>query len=200
MSRGCSICEQYGAEDINALLLAGKSVREVSRDFGIPRATLGRHAEHIKAGHSVDSGPPADEGGSLPGTQLAAARELIVSVRDRLGDDYGAQDIAEAEHLTALAELVDSNPTNISALRELRLTNAEFRRVGTPIDEDGEAYAELVAELSSSFIHIDAFNRVYKAAIASGASEETALAAAHAVNPPEPEPVDWHEAMARRGR
>ena len=200
MARSCSVCDQYGVEAVNAQLADGKSLREVARTFGIPRATLGRHAEHIKAGHPVDSGPPIAEDGPLPGTQLAVARDLIASVRDRLGDDYGAQDIAEAGHLTALAELVDSNPTNISGLRELRLTIAEFRRMGTPVDEDADAYAELVAELSSGFIHLDAFNRVYNAAIASGASEETALAAAQAVNPPKPEPADWHEAMARRGR
>jgi hypothetical protein len=135
-------------------------------------------------GQPADSGPLADGDGPLfgAGTQSAAARELIASVRDRLGDDYGAQDVAEAEHLTALAALVDANPTNISALRELRLTIAEFRRMGTPIDEDADEYLELVAKLSGWGAAVEASSRVYSAAIERGLSPAEARSIADAVD------------------
>ena len=182
MSRSCSVCEQFGVADINAQLVDGKSVREVARTFGIPRATLGRHVEHIKVGHPADSGSPSSDSGSLPGSHLTAACDLIAAVKALRGDKHCAQDVAEAKHFTTLAELVDSNPTNVSALREYRLTIAEYRRIAAPVDDEDEAYAELMAKLSGWGASVEASSRVYSAAIERGLSPAEARSIADAVD------------------
>lgn len=141
MPRSCTVCTDPGVQDINARLLAGDSLREVARTFGVARATVTRHAAHVEVGHPVNSDPPV-------GPQLTAALRLIEEVRDRHGDAYTAQDAAEAEHLRLVAAAVDAGP-NVAGMRELRLTLAEFRRAAEPVDEDErDAIAALIASLS----------------------------------------------------
>jgi hypothetical protein len=108
---------------------------------------------------------------------LAAALDLIEQVRVAMGADYAAQDCAEAEHLRALAVLVDASPSNVAALRELRLTLAEFRKAAAPEREDEQnALNALIASMRGP--DPDARRRVYEAALAAGATPEAAAAAA----------------------
>jgi transposase-like protein len=141
VSRSCTVCSEAHSGDIDAAIVAGQSVREVARTFGIARATLTRHVAHIEVGHPGEGGPAV-------GPQLAAALKLIEEVRRRRGDSYSAQDECEAVHLRALATAVDGGPT-VASMRELRLTLAEFRRAAAPADEaESAAYAALIAALS----------------------------------------------------
>ena len=196
MSRSCSICEQYGVADINALLLAGKSVREVARDFGIPRATLGRHAMHLEVGHPANSGPPILEDGP-PGAHLAAAEELINAVKVIRGSDFSAQDVAEAQQLRSLAIAVDAGGSNIAGLRELRLTLDQFRRSAFHTDPSAqEELAELIVKISGG-ADPDRYHRVFRAAIAAGADEDAARAAGDAALGRENAGESWHQTMAR---
>jgi hypothetical protein len=148
MSRPCSICELPNIDDVNALLTSGVSVREVSRNFDLARATLGRHASHLEADRPTNADTSTIGSGERVGTQLAAALDLIAEVKARAGDAYGAQDHAEGEHLLLLAGAVDASPS-VASIRELRLTLSEFRRAAEPEDEDERfAVAALVAALS----------------------------------------------------
>jgi hypothetical protein len=116
----------------------------------------------------------------MPGSHLAAALDLIGAVKVIRGDNYGPQDAAEAEHLRSLAVLVDVNPGNVAALRELRLTHAEFKRAGSTTTSDEQMdLAELIAAIRGRPID-GTYERVFQAAIEAGADEEAAQAAAEA--------------------
>ena len=172
MPRTCTVCTDPGVADVDSRLQAGDSLREVARTFGIARATLTRHAAHVEPDHPVDSEPP-------PGGHLAAALDLIGAVKVIRGDSYGAQDAAEAEHLRSLAELVDANPSNVAALRELRLTHAEFKRAGAATNSDElDDIAILVAKLSGR--RDGTYERTFAAVLAAGGDEDVAQAAAEA--------------------
>jgi len=183
MSRSCSICEQCGVTDINAQLEAGKSVREIARTFGVARATLARHAGHVEVGRPPDSGPPILEDGP-PGAHLAAAEELIAAVVLIRGVDWSAQDAAEAGNLRALAQAVDASPSNIAALREMRITLDGFRR--GCFKSDPSETQELAALIAAIQIRPDdgLYGRTFDAALAAGASPKAAQAAATAATTP----------------
>jgi hypothetical protein len=183
MSRTCTICTQPFAADVNAALQAGDSVREVARTFGIARATLDRHRQHTGPRQEApDTGPQSDTG-PAPGSHLAAAVALIGAVKVIRGDNYGPQDAAEAEHLRSLAILVDATPTNVAALRELRLTHAEFKRAGSTTTSDEQMdLAELVASLTGR--NDGTYQRTFAAVLAAGADEDVARAAAEAATHP----------------
>jgi hypothetical protein len=172
MPRPCSICTDPGVEDVNSRLRAGDSLREVARTFGVARATLTRHAGHIEVGHPVDPEP-------APGSHLAAAVALIGAVKVIRGDNYGPQDVAEGEHLRSLAVLVDATPTNVAAMRELRLSLAEFRRAGSSgAPDELDDLATLVAKLSGR--RDGTYERTFAAVLAAGGDEDVAQAAAEA--------------------
>jgi transposase-like protein len=178
MSRTCTVCEQPFVTDLNAALQAGSSTRELARIFGVPRATLDRHRAHVQVGHRVPlSGPPA---GQPPGKHLATAEAMIAAVQVVRGDDFSAQDAAEAAHLRALAEAVDASPSNISALRELRITLDGFRKGVFKTDPSEDmAMAELIASIQMR-PDDGTFARTFEAALDAGASPVAAQAAATA--------------------
>jgi transposase-like protein len=43
----CRTCDLPARSQIDALLSAGSSVRSVARRFGVPRTSMGRHAQHV---------------------------------------------------------------------------------------------------------------------------------------------------------
>ena len=178
MSRTCTVCEQPFVADLNAALQAGNSTREVARSFGVARATLDRHRLHVEAGHRAPlSGPPGD---SPPGKHLAAAEELIAAVQIIRGVDWSAQDAAESGNLRALAEAVDANPSNIGALREMRITLDGFRRGSFKTDpSETQELAALIAAIQMA-PDDGTFGRTFDAALAAGASPKAAQAAATA--------------------
>ena len=47
MSRRCSVCESVDRPAIDELLIAGRSIRDVARRFGVSKSTLHRHCSHI---------------------------------------------------------------------------------------------------------------------------------------------------------
>jgi hypothetical protein len=119
-----------------------------------------------------------------PASHVADAQALIDAVRIIRGDESSAQDAAEANALLALAAVVDGNPANIGALRELRITLDGFRRDAVRRDprEDLE-FAKLVASLTPRG-EPDTYVRVYQAAIDAGATPEAAQAAGMAATAP----------------
>jgi transposase-like protein len=182
MSRTCTVCEQPFVFDLNAALLAGNSIREVARTFGIPRATLDRHKAHIEVGHRAPLTEPLAD--SPHGTHLATAEELIAAVQVVRGDDFSAQDAAEAAHLRALAQAVDASPSNISALRELRITLDGFRKGVFKTDpSETRELAELIASIQMA-PDDGTFGRTYDAALDAGATPKAAQAAATAATTP----------------
>ncbi|MGD0287396.1 MAG: hypothetical protein ABSC31_13650 [Acidimicrobiales bacterium] len=115
----------------------------------------------------------------IQATHAADAKALIDAVRLVRGDDFDAQDAAEANALLALAAVVDSNPSNIGALRELRITLDGFRRDAVRINpREQHELAELVAEVTAARPGV--YEGVYKAVIDAGGSEDAAFAAANA--------------------
>jgi hypothetical protein len=132
-----------------------------------------------------------------PASHVADAQALIDAVIVIRGDGSNAQDAAEANALLALAAVVDANPANIGALRELRITLDGFRKDAVRRDpqEDLEL-AELVANLSGP--PPDAWQRAYDAAVAAGVPPDAAGKVASAAtdnnydpNPPQT-PEEWH--------
>ena len=176
------MCEQPFVADLNAALEAGNSIREVARTFGIPRATLDRHKAHVQVSHRPPlSGPLGD---SPPGKHLAAAEELIAAVQVIRGLDWSAQDGAEAGNLRALAQAVDASPSNISALREMRITLDGFRKGVFKSDPSEDmAMAELIASIQMR-PDDGLYGRTFDAALAAGASPKAAQSAAQAATTP----------------
>ena len=113
-----------------------------------------------------------------PASHVADAQALIDAVKLVRSDVFNAQDAAEANALLALAAVVDANPSNIGALRELRITLDGFRKdaVRTDPREDLE-FAQLVATLRGPPPGV--YEAVYKAVVDAGGSEEAAFAAAN---------------------
>jgi hypothetical protein len=115
-----------------------------------------------------------------PASHVADARALIDAVKLVRGDAYDAQAVAEANALLALAAVVDANPSNIGALRELRATLAGFRHdAAVRVDpRDDIEFAQLIASLTGP--PPDVYESVYNATIAAGGSKAAAFAAANA--------------------
>jgi len=114
-----------------------------------------------------------------PASHVADAQALIDAVKLVRSDVFNAQDAAEANALLALAAVVDANPSNIGALRELRITLDGFRKdaIRTDPREDLE-FAQLVATLSGP--PPGTWDAVHNAVIAAGGSDDAAFAAASA--------------------
>jgi hypothetical protein len=140
--RTCSTCKRADVGEVNAQLKAGKSVRSTAEAFGIPSSNLKRHAVHV-TGPSV--APPN------AGRQAAAALALIEEMQAVKGDEYSAQDAIEAEHLLAIAAVVDQRPADVGALRELRMSIAGFRHQleAGPDPFDDPEYVALTAAMTN---------------------------------------------------
>jgi hypothetical protein len=160
------------------------SIRETARTFGVSASAVARHNDH--AGIAPDS---------RTASHLATAEELIAAVKVIRGTDFSAY-LAEAQQLRSLAA-VDASPSNIGALRELRLTLDQFRRSVFHTDpSEQQALAEMIVKISGG-ADPDRYDRVFRAAIAAGADEDAARAAADAALGRENAGESWHETMAR---
>ena len=148
-------------------------------------------------------------------THTLDAEAVIAAVRLLRGTDWTAQDQAEAGQLLSLAGAVDADNTNVAALREFRLTLAQFRQGSfRPDPTEQMELAELIASISGP--PPGAWQKAYDAAVAAGMPPDHAGKVASAAtdrsydpNPPQT-PAEWHirkaecdEAMAdyrRTGR
>jgi hypothetical protein len=142
----CKTCNHPDVEAINNRLAAGDSIRATAEAFGLDRTSLGRHAKaHALTVPAVGDAPA--------GRHYAAAAALVDEVRRRLGDDYSAQELAEAENLLAVATLADANPASLAAARELRLTLGDFRQIleARPTESDPDELA-LIAAMSAPHV------------------------------------------------
>jgi hypothetical protein len=141
--RPCSICQREDLNELNAALEGGVSIRAIASTFGVDRRTLSRHSEHSPRAASAPS--------SALGAHGRAAEGVIGELRTHFGDDWGAQEDAEAELLRAVARLADVAPKSPAALKELRSTLADFRRLAEPDDGDlDDAALELIHRLSGA--------------------------------------------------
>ena len=121
-------------------------------------------------------------------THTADAQALIDAVRVVAGDDFAEQDAAEAGALLALAAVVDANPSNIGALRELRISLATFRQTAVRANpREQMALAELVATLSGP--PPGAWRHAFDAAVAAGLDEHAAHTLADAATDPTFDPA-----------
>ena len=146
------------------------SGRETARQFGVSSSALARHRTHA----NIDPAGPTS-------SHLAEAEELIVAVRVVRGDDWTAQDAAEAGHLRSIAMAVDESPDSVGKLRELRVTLDGFRRSAFATDQsEVESVWQLISSMSIQPDDPATYQRTYEAAIAAGATPEAAGAAAQA--------------------
>jgi len=185
--RPCSVCVSPDKAEIERPEMRRLPSREIAARFGLSASAVTRHRLHSGVA-------PAE---SPVGSHLAEALAVIAAVRLLRDDTWNAQDGAEAGHLTTLAAAVDRDPTNISALRELRITLADYRAgfFNRPNPVEQRELAELLATMTGG-PDDGAYTRVYEAALAAGASPEAAQVAARAaIAPPEPE-QSWWEQMA----
>src|SRR4051794_25325747 len=77
----CRTCANPQVETINALIASGTPIRALARMTGIPRSSLGRHAEHVPPGDrpiGLIPQPLPDPDRVDP---LAAALELVARAR-----------------------------------------------------------------------------------------------------------------------
>ena len=120
-------------------------------------------------------------------SHAADAQALIDAVRVVAGDDFAEQDAAEAGALLALAAVVDANPSNVGALRELRISLATFRQTAVRANpREQMALAELVASISAP--PAGAWQKAYDAGIAAGMDEWDAHNVAEAATNPAYDP------------
>jgi hypothetical protein len=130
-------------------------------------------------------------------THATDAQALIDAVRVVAGDDFAEQDAAEAGALLALAAVVDANPSNIGALRELRISLATFRQTAIRANpREQMALAELVASISGP--DAGAWQRAYDAAVAAGMDEWSAHNLADAATNPAYDPAK-HRSITSAG-
>ena len=174
MSKPCTVCVSADRDEIERSVKNRVSTRETARQFGVSASALSRHRSHADL---EPAGPTS--------SHVAEAEELIAAVRLIRGDDFSAQDAAEAGHLRSIALAVDESPSNVGKLRELRVTLDGFRRgvFDTPQSEMNDL-AELIARLRGPEDGPAIHQRTYAAAIAAGASKEAAGAAADAATHP----------------
>ncbi len=175
MAKPCSVCTSPNRADIECAVSNRTSNRETARQFGISASALGRHRAH------ADIAPP-----DRLASHLAASEELIAAVKVIRGSDFSAQDQAEAQHLRSLAEAVDASPSNIAALRELRITLDGFRHGAFRADPSEQLeLAELVATLSGHRMpgrSDQLYRRVYDSVIEAGGTPDQAEVAAGTAN------------------
>jgi hypothetical protein len=124
----------------------------------------------------------------VKGSHTADAKALIDAVRVVAGDDFAEQDAAEAGALLALAAVVDANPQNIGALRELRISLATFRQTAIRANpREQNELAELVARLSGP--PAGAWQHAFDAAVAAGMDDWAAHNLAEAATNPTYDPA-----------
>jgi hypothetical protein len=135
----------------------------------------------------------------VKGTHVAHAAALVDAVRLVSGDDFDAQDQAEAGALLALASVCDANPSNVGGLRELRLSLATFRQAAVRANpREQMELAELVARLSGP--PPGAWQHAFDAAVAAGLDESAAHTLADAATSktfdPEHTPIRYPRIVA----
>jgi hypothetical protein len=174
MPKPCSICVSEKRDDIECAVMNRISVRETARTFGVSASAVTRHREHAGL-------VPGEVSNSGKRSHVTVAEELIEAVRVIRGTDFSAQDAAEAQHLLSVAQSAEADPT-IAALRELRLTLDQFRKLSFHTDQsETEEYGKLMARFAPHPHQGDGtYQRVYYAALEAGATSEAAMAAAQA--------------------
>jgi transposase-like protein len=140
----CTVCKSADASAINRRLAAGDSLRSVAAQFDISRSTLSRHVEHARAGQADQTGPVDAPAGS--DRHEAAADALVAAFRRQRGAKFTPLDEAEAVQLQSTAAALDADPTNVSLLREFRISLAMFRRAFGDGAPTGPSLAEFLAD------------------------------------------------------
>jgi len=184
MSKSCVTCNSPDRQAIDKASDNGQSCAATARYFGISRSALARHRAH------ASSAPTA-------GSHVEAANALIAAVELLRGADWSAQDAAGAAALRSLAAAVDSDPGNISALREMRISLDGYRETYARRSvEDVVTDPSLMAlDLIFNPSDPDLYDRTRDAAILAGATVFAAqCAAAAAANGPAH--VSYSQAMA----
>ncbi len=153
MPRKCTVCEHEKVEEINRLLLAGVSLRNIAKQFAVTDAALFRHKRHIPAGmvKAQEAQEIAKADNLL--AQVAGLRDKALSIlatAEQAGDLRTAlQGIKEARACLELlaklqGELQERTTVNV-------LINPQWLSLRTVIlaalDEYPEARLRLVAAL-----------------------------------------------------
>jgi len=139
----CTVCKSADASAVNRRLVAGDSLRSVAQRFEISRSTYSRHVNHVDAGQSDHSGPVDAPAGS--DRHEAVAEALVDAYRRQRGEKFTELDAAEAVQLRSTAAALDADPTNVSLLREFRISLAMFRRAFADGAATGPSLAEFLA-------------------------------------------------------
>jgi hypothetical protein len=185
------VCISPDRPEIEQAVRAGSSLRQTAHKYGLSASSIARHAQHGAPQ------PPSP----VTHTHTLDAEAVIAAVRLLRGLDWTAQDQAEAGQLLSLAGAVDEDKTNVAALREFRITLAQFRQ-GSFRPDPGEQMelAELIASISGP--PPDAWQRAFDAAVAAGVPPDAAGNVASAAtdrnydpHPPQT-PEEWHKRKA----
>ena len=187
MGNPCKACNSPYRLEIEQAVRSGSSLRQTARQYGVSASSIARHSQHEASEPSLPTSR----------THVSDAEEVIAAVRVLRGADWTAQDQAEAGQLLSLAGAVDADRTNVSALREFRITLAGFRQGSfRPDPSQQQELAELIANLSGP--PHDAWQRAFDAAVAAGVSPEVAHDVASAAtdknydpHPPQTS-EEWH--------
>jgi hypothetical protein len=174
----CSCCISPNRAEIDRSVLNRHSGREIARKFGLSASSVARHRTHV----ALEPAPTTSTG------HRRQAEEMVGVVRLLRGTEWSPQEEAETGQLLSLATAVDTDPQNIAALRELRMTLAQFRKGAFRPDEgEQQEMARLVASISLSG-RPGLFEEVYATTLAAGATPEIAQIAAQAATAPPDSP------------
>lgn len=85
----------------------------------------------------------------LPAGHLTAAEALVAAFQRQRGSKFSAMDAAQAIQLTSTAAALDSDPTNVSLLKEFRISLGSFAKAFDDSASSGPSLAEFLADALS---------------------------------------------------
>jgi hypothetical protein len=86
----------------------------------------------------------------LPSGHLAAAEALVAAFQHQRGSKFSAMDAAQTIQLKSTAAALDGDPTNVSLLREARISLGSFAKAFDDSASSGPSLAEFLANALKS--------------------------------------------------
>lgn len=158
MARNCGICSHEQREEINASLLSGTSLREISERFGnFSIAALHRHKQKHLPQKMVKAAEAAEvvEAGTLLDRLKALNRETAAILKEARGrnDDRALRAIARAEkqlelEARLLGELNEGVRVSLTTSPDWLATRSAILRAIDPYPEARRAVLEALDGLS----------------------------------------------------
>lgn len=137
MANPCKTCSHAQVDEINAGIVGGVTLADLSKRYGVDTKALGRH----KAGHLAPSliRVAQEERAAAPGRSLLARIERLIS---------------EAEDVMAVAKADGKASLSLQAIRELRGLLETYGKATGEIRPDGVQVNVVNLQTSADWLHL----------------------------------------------